>query len=149
VLHPICAQRLAHAALIATEHDVVVLSGWAPVAGARTEAALMAEAWAGRAGQLVIDPDAQSTVGNATNALDDVHRVGASHVVVVTSPWHAPRAAVIFRWCLRNTGATIVTAAAPGGGIREWLGELPRWIVLPLQLATNWPGPCRPPSNPP
>lgn len=149
VLHPVCAQRLAHAALIATEHDVVVLSGWARVAGASTEAALMAEAWAGRAGELVIDPDAQTTVGNATNALDDVRRAGASEVVVVTSRWHAPRAAVIFRWRLRNSGARIVTAAPPGGGIGDWLRELPRWIVLPLQLATDWPGPHRPPSNPP
>ncbi|MCP5034727.1 MAG: YdcF family protein [Actinomycetia bacterium] len=97
ILHPVCAQRLAHAATIATEHDAVVLSGWARVPGTRPEAELMAEAWTGRVSELVIDPDARTTVGNATNSLNDVLRVGATDVVVVTSRWHAPRAAAAFR----------------------------------------------------
>ncbi len=146
VLHPICAERLAHAAKISTEHDVVVLSGWARVPGTRPEAELMAEAWAGRSGELVVDPDARSTVGNATNAIDDVWRSGADEVVVVTSRWHAPRAAAAFRWRLRSTGATVVTAAPAGGCVGDWLRELPRWLMLPLQLATDRPGPARRPG---
>lgn len=143
VLHPICAQRLAHAATIATERDVVVLSGWAHVPGTRPEAELMAEAWVGECCELVIDPDAHSTVGNATNTIDDVYRTGADAVVVVTSRWHAARAAAAFRWRLRKTGATVVTAAPPGGGIGDWLRELPRWFILPLQLATDRTKPSR------
>ncbi len=140
VLHPVCAQRLAHAATIATEDDVVVFSGWARVPGTRPEADLMAEAWTGRASDLVVDPDAPTTVGNATNSVDDVHRTGATEVVIVTSRWHAPRAAAAFRWRLRNTDATVVATAAPdSGSVWRSLGELARWVILPLQLATGRP----------
>ena len=72
--------------------DVVVLSGWARVPGTRSEAELMAAAWSGVAREVVVDPDARTTVGNARNALDDILRVGAGEVVVVTSRWHAARA---------------------------------------------------------
>ena len=134
-LHPVCAHRLAHAAAITTKDDVVVLSGWARPPGIRAEAELMAEAWAGQARELIIDPLARTTVANAANAFDELSRTEASQVVVVTSRWHAPRATAIFRWRLRNSDATVVTAVAPGGGLRQWLRELPRWAILPLQLA--------------
>lgn len=143
-LHPICAERLAHAASIATDDDVVVLSGWARLPHQTPEANLMAENWVGRARELVLDPDARSTVGNAANALDDVERTAASEVVVVTSRWHGPRAATIFRWRLRATGAHIVTSTPSSwGGVLRWLSELPRWLVLPIQLATGRPDPGR------
>ena len=64
----------------------------------------MAAAWRGRAREVVVDPDARTTVGNAINALDDVRRVGAREVVVVTSRWHAPRARAAFRLVLRGSG---------------------------------------------
>ncbi|MGI9616984.1 MAG: YdcF family protein [Acidimicrobiales bacterium] len=143
-LHPICAERLAHAASIATDDDVVVLSGWARLPHLTPEAALMAESWDGRARELVLDPDARSTVGNAANALDDVERTRASEVVVVTSRWHGPRAATIFRWRLRATGARIVTSTPSSwGGVLRWLSELPRWLILPIQLASGRPDPGR------
>ena len=44
-LHPVAAARLARAAEISTDDDVVVLSGWARVPGTRSEAELMAAAW--------------------------------------------------------------------------------------------------------
>ena len=135
-LHPICRERLAHAATIATEDDVVVLSGWARVPGTRSEAELMAAAWSGLNRELVVDPDAKSTVGNATNSIDDVVRTGATEVLVVTSRWHAPRAAAAFRWRLRKGVATVITTAPPrGGGVQNWLREVPCWAILPLQLA--------------
>ncbi len=49
VLHPVGAARLARAAEVSTEEDVVVLSGWARVAGTRSEAELMAASWKGQA----------------------------------------------------------------------------------------------------
>ena len=138
VLHPICVERLEHAARIATEHDVVVLSGWARVPGTRSEAELMASAWTGQARELVVDPDARTTVGNATNAVDDVLRTKATEVIVVTSRWHAPRSAVAFRWRLRGSGATVVTTVPRGPGrFRDWLRELPCWVLLPFQLVAK------------
>jgi hypothetical protein len=140
VLHPICVERLAHAAKIATEDDVVVLSGWARAPGTRSEAELMAAAWAGQARELVVDPDAKTTVGNATNAVDDVRRTKATDVLVVTSRWHAPRAVAAFRWRLRGCGVRVVTSAPDsGGGVRDWLRELPCWVILPFQILTNRP----------
>ncbi len=137
-LHPVCAERLEHAATIATENDVVVLSGWARVPGTQPEAELMATAWHGRARELVIDPVARTTVDNATNAVDDVHRTRPAEVIVVTSRWHAPRAAAVFKWRLRRSDAKVVVAAsASAGSIGDWLRELPSWLVLPLQLSAR------------
>ncbi len=134
-LHPIAAARLRHAAEISTEHDVVVLSGWARVPGTRPEAALMAEAWAGTAREVVVDPDARTTVGNAINALDDVRRVAPAQVLVVTSGWHAPRAKVIFVWQLRSNPVEVVTSSPlEPRNIRALIHEIPRWAILPVQL---------------
>ena len=84
-LHPVCAARLARAAELTTDDDVVVLSGWSRHPERRSEAELMAEAWSGPALELVLDPNARSTAENAANAIDDVVRAGADVVVVVTS----------------------------------------------------------------
>lgn len=143
-LHPVCARRLAHAARIATATDVVVFSGWARVPGTRPEAELMAQAWAGEAREIVVDPDARTTLDNAANTLDDVRRLRAMEVVVVTSRWHAPRARAVFAWRLRGTGATVVTSSPrERPGLRTWLHEIPRWLILPLQLATSRPDSAR------
>ena len=134
-LHPIGAARLARASELSTGNDVVVLSGWARVPGTRSEAELMASAWQGSARELVLDPNARTTVGNAANALDDVRRVGAGEVVVVTSQWHAARAKAAFRLLLRRSGVR-VTAASPRErrDLRASLRELPLWLLLPVQV---------------
>jgi uncharacterized SAM-binding protein YcdF (DUF218 family) len=135
-LHPVCAARLARAAEVSTSADVVVLSGWARVPGTASEAELMAQAWAGQAREVVVDPVARTTVGNAANALDDVRRVGARDVLVVTSRWHAPRAAAAFRLALRGTGARVTTASPrESRNLRAALRELPLWLLLPAQVA--------------
>jgi uncharacterized SAM-binding protein YcdF (DUF218 family) len=130
----VCAARLARAAELSTDADVVVLSGWSRVAGTRSEAELMARAWRGRAAELVVDPDARTTAENAANALDDIHRVDADEVVVVTSGWHAPRARAAFRWLLRGRGIRLRTASPAGRSVRATLRELGLWPVLPGQL---------------
>jgi DUF218 domain len=91
-LHPVCAARLAHAAELTTADDVVVLSGWARAPHAQSEAELMHASWRGQAREVVVDPDARTTVENLANALNDVLRVGALEVVIVTSAWHEARA---------------------------------------------------------
>jgi uncharacterized SAM-binding protein YcdF (DUF218 family) len=134
-LHPVGAARLARAAEISTEDDVVVLSGWARVTGTRSEAELMASAWQGSARELVVDPDARTTVGNAANALDDIRRVGARQVVVVTSRWHAARAKAAFRLLLRGDHVCVTTASPPESpDLRSALRELALWPLLPAQL---------------
>ena len=136
-LHPVGAARLARAAEISTLDDVVVLSGWARVPGTRSEAELMAEAWTGSARELVVDPDARTTVGNAANALDDIRRVGALEVVVVTSRWHAARAKAAFRMLLRDSGVGVTATFPPERrNLRAGLRELPLWALLPAQVWT-------------
>ena len=134
-LHPIGAARLARAAEISTARDVVVLSGWARVAGTQPEARLMAAAWAGSAAEVVVDPDARTTVGNAYNALDDIRRVGARELVVVTSRWHAPRAKAAFRVLLWRRSVRVKAAFPPeSANLGAMIRELPLWALLPAQL---------------
>ncbi len=133
-LHPVCAARLERAAQISTPDDVVVLSGWARVRDTHPEAELMRAAWSGAAREVVLDPDARTTVENLANALDDVHRVGAREVVVVTSTWHARRAGAAMRWLLRGTGIDVRSVSPPGWTARAALRELLLWPLLPFQL---------------
>lgn len=137
-LHPICAARLARAAEVATEEDVVVLSGWSRVRGRWSEAELMAAAWSGAARELVLDPDARSTVENAANAIVEVLRSGADTVVVVTSRWHAARAKAVFRWFLRGRGVRVnVATPLDAGATHDRLRELALWTLLPAQLSRS------------
>jgi len=133
-IHPICAARLVRAAEVATSDDVVVLSGWARTAEARSEAELMREAWHGVAREVIVDPDARTTVENMANAVNDILRVGAREVVVVTSSWHAPRAKAALRWLLLHTGIRVRSASPSGRSRRGSLRELALWPLLPFQL---------------
>lgn len=133
-LHPICAARLARAQDLAGPNDVVVLSGWARAPHQRPEAELMAEAWRGYAAEVVVDPDARTTVHNVANAVNDVLRVGAREVVVVTSSWHAARARWAMRWLLLHTGITVRSASPDGRSLGALARELPLWALLPAQL---------------
>ncbi len=133
-LHPVCAARLERAAEVATADDVVVLSGWARSPGSSSEAELMRAAWRGSAREVVVDPDARTTVENMANALNDVLRVGAREVVVVTSSWHAARARAALRWLLLHTGVRVGSASPPGRSRRSSLRELALWPLLPFQL---------------
>ena len=133
-LHPICAARLARAAELSTADDVVVLSGWARTAGSQPEAQLMRAAWRGAAREVVVDPDARTTVQNLANALNDVLRVDASEVVVVTSSWHARRATAAMRWFLRRRDVGVSAESPAGRSTRAALRELALWPLLPFQL---------------
>ena len=133
-LHPVCAARLERAAEVTTAEDVVVLSGWARVPETHSEAELMRAAWRGEAGEVVVDPDARTTVDNMANALNDVLRVGAREVLVVTSSWHAPRAKAALRWLLRHTGIRVRSVTPPGRSKMAALREVPLWLLLPFQL---------------
>jgi uncharacterized SAM-binding protein YcdF (DUF218 family) len=133
-LHAVCAARLRRAAEVATAEDVVVLSGWARPPGASSEAELRRAAWRGTAREVVVDPDARTTVENLANALDDVLRVGAREVVVVTSSWHAARATTALRRLLLHQGIRVRSTSPPGRSPRASLRELALWPLLPFQL---------------
>ncbi len=133
-LHPVCAARLARAAEISTTEDVVVLSGWARSADGTSEASLMAANWRGAAAEVVVDPVARTTAENAHNTLNDILRVGAREVIVVTSTWHARRARFAFRWLLRFTGVKVRSESPPGRSAAASVRELPLWLLLPFQL---------------
>jgi uncharacterized SAM-binding protein YcdF (DUF218 family) len=146
-LHPICAARLARAAEAATPDDVVVLSGWAREPHTRPAADLMRAAWRGPAREVVVDPDARTTVENLANALDDVRRAGAREVLIVTSSWHAPRAAVAMRWLLRGTEVDVRALSPPGRSTRATLRELVLWPLLPFQVWAAGRTGRRPPAR--
>lgn len=133
-LHPVCAARLTHAAELTTADDVVVLSGWARAPHAPSEAELMHASWRGPAREVVVDPDARTTVENLANALNDVLRVGAMEVLIVTSAWHEARAKAALRWLVRHTGVKVRSTSPPGASRRALLRELTLWPLLPFQL---------------
>jgi uncharacterized SAM-binding protein YcdF (DUF218 family) len=95
----------------------------------------MAAAWRGAAAELVVDPDARTTVGNAMNALNDIVRTGAREVVVVTSRWHAARARAAFRLLLWKRYVRVSAAFPPEPrNVVAMVRELPLWALLPVQL---------------
>jgi uncharacterized SAM-binding protein YcdF (DUF218 family) len=135
-LHPVCAARVDRAAELARADDVVVLSGWARARGATSEAQLMSRAWSGAPARMVLDDGARHTAENAAHAAQVARALGAREVVVVTSRWHAPRAALIFRWFLRGSGARVVVATARGplapGPVAR---EVAVWPLVAAQIA--------------
>ncbi len=135
-LHAICAARLEQAEAVARPGDAVLFSGWARSRGVRSEAELMAAAWRGPPAELVLGPDARTTVGNAHAAAETALRLGADEVVLVTSRWHEARASALFRAALRGTGIRLVLAPAGGDATRRARGrEKLCWLLVPAQAA--------------
>jgi hypothetical protein len=122
-LHAICEARLRHAEAIVREDDAVLLSG---------EADLMHGHW--RAGEVLLDPQARNTRENALGVAKAAREVGADEVVVVTSSWHAPRAAVLVRTALG--GSVRVTRSSPPDRPSAKLAarELFLLAALPVQI---------------
>ncbi|HET6689499.1 MAG TPA: YdcF family protein [Miltoncostaeaceae bacterium] len=135
-LHPVCAARVRRAGELATADDVVLLSGWARNRGGRSEAELMRRAWRGAPSRILLDDGARHTAENAVNAAQIARELGASEVLVVTSRWHAPRAALFFRWYLRGSGVAVRIASARGplaaGPVAR---EAAVWPLVPAQIA--------------
>jgi uncharacterized SAM-binding protein YcdF (DUF218 family) len=134
-LHPICAARLEHAARLAEEGDVVLLSGWSRHPSRLPEAELMRRAWRGPGAALLSDPDARHTAQNAANAAAHARELGAREVVVVTSSWHRARARALFRRLLPGLDVAVVGARTPGTA-RNYLREAAVFPLVPLQVRT-------------
>jgi hypothetical protein len=126
-LHPVCAERLAHAQRLAVSAGTVILSG---------EAELMRAAWSGPDVALICDPEARSTVENAVNVAATVRRLRVEELVVVTSSWHRARVSVLLRAALRRSGIRVSVEAAAGARPLLLLArEAACFALLPFQLA--------------
>lgn len=131
-LHPVCAARLARAESEARTDDVVLFSGWARRGFATAEADLMASSWTAPTRGKLVDRGARTTLGNAIGVGRAARKLGVDEVVLVTSPRHMRRAALLVRASLLGSGASVHgvtadTADAPGG-----LRELAAWAIAPL-----------------
>jgi uncharacterized SAM-binding protein YcdF (DUF218 family) len=127
-LHPICADRLAHAQGLAEGARAVVLSGY-------SEAEAMRSAWSGPDVPLICDSEARSTAQNVANIAATARELGVQEVVVVTSPWHRRRARLLAGTALRDSGIRLSVETARGPRSRLLLArELACWALLPLQL---------------
>lgn len=134
-LHPVCAARLAYAERLADGASAVVLSGFARHPRGFAEAELMREAWAGPVVPLVCDPDARTTADNAANVVAAAARLRASRLVVVTSRWHRPRAALLLRAALGGRAVHLSVLGAPGPRSPLLVArELLCFVALPLHL---------------
>ena len=134
-LHPVCAERLAHAERLAIGARAIILSGHARRSGS-PEAELMRAAWTGPTIRLTCDPEARSTSDNAVNVAAAARALGADELVVVTSPWHRARALVLLRAAMRGSGVRLSVVGA--GASRPPLPiarELVCLALLPFQLA--------------
>lgn len=132
-LHPVCRERLTLAAAEARPGDAVLLSGWARRRHSAPEAELMARAWRGAPGTVVLDRDARTTYGNAVGTAATARRLGAREVVLVTSGWHGRRASALVRAALRDTGLSVRVAPTKERGTRvARLRELLCWPLVPV-----------------
>ena len=132
-LHPVCRVRLALAEQEARPGDVVLFSGWARGSGLTSEADLMVASWTGAACTRLVDRGARTTLGNALAVARAARRLPADEVVLVTSRWHARRAATLVRAALHGSGATlrVVPAEEPIPPERR-LREAAAWLTVPL-----------------
>jgi hypothetical protein len=136
-LHAICRDRLERGAGEAGPNDAVLLSGWARRRHARSEAELMVCAWpANGTATLLVDHDARTTYGNAMAAASAARRLRVDEVVLVTSGWHARRAATLLRAALRDTGLPVQLAATSDrGSLVARARELLCWPLVPVLAA--------------
>jgi uncharacterized SAM-binding protein YcdF (DUF218 family) len=125
-LHPVCAERLAHAQRLAVSAGTVILSG---------EAELMRAAWSGPEVVLLCDSDSRSTADNARNIAAAARALGAKELAIVTSRWHRYRAGILVRAALRGSG--IGVRIEPAGSRRPLLlviREGACFALVPLQV---------------
>lgn len=133
-LHSVCAARLTRAAQETRPDDVILFSGWARGTSTHAEADLMVASWNGnpRARRL-IDRGARTTLGNARGVARAARAIDAEEVVLVTSRWHARRAAALVRAALAGSGARLRVAATDDRlSARQGVREVGAWLLVPV-----------------
>ena len=132
-LHPVCAARLARAAGEAAPGDVVLFSGWARSGAPSAEADLMVESWSGSTQTTLIDRSARTTLGNALAVARAARRLEVDEVVLVTSRWHARRAATLVGSALVGSRARLRVAPTDEPvSARRGLREAGAWLFVPF-----------------
>jgi uncharacterized SAM-binding protein YcdF (DUF218 family) len=132
-LHPVCSARLERAAAEAGPDDVVLFSGWRRGTAVAPEADLMAACWSTPTRAQLVDREARTTLGNAIAVARAARRLDVDEVVVVTSRWHAKRAAVLVRAALTGSGARLrVVPAEETFPPTRRLREAAAWLVVPI-----------------
>jgi len=132
-LHPVCAARLELAHAIARPEDVVLLSGWSRTGRSETEADVMAHAWRGPSGRVLLDRGARTTAGNAIGIARVARALEAEEVVLVTSSWHGRRARTLTRAALAGTPLRVELATTDErAASTARLRELACWSAVPV-----------------
>ena len=100
----------------------------------------MARMWTSPARARLVDRRARTTLGNAIGIARTAQLVGADEVVLVTSGWHARRAAVLVRAALARSGAELhVAATNERATTRHGLREVASWPIVPvLAFVATW-----------
>ena len=107
-LHPICAARLEHAAALAGENDVVLLSGWSRHPTALPEAELMRRAWPGATDALVVRPRRAGSPPRTRRTRPRMRASSASATSSSSRPGGTrPRAGILFRSLLPGVRVTV------------------------------------------
>jgi hypothetical protein len=128
-IHPVCAQRVARAAELAGDGDVVFLSGTA------RELELMDAAWPPSSGRPKLDL-ARRTADSVIAALRLADQAGAAEIVLVTSWWHRGRAERMLQRALRGQTVRGRAVGAPSSrSARQHVHELASSPLAPIQLA--------------
>ena len=95
----------------------------------------MQDAWPGPAAAVIREDAALTTAENAAHVREIALALGVREVVVVTSRWHSPRAAALFRRSFRGTGVRVTAAPAlTGSSPSLLLREAACFAALPVQL---------------
>jgi uncharacterized SAM-binding protein YcdF (DUF218 family) len=131
-LHVVCATRLERAMAEAAPDDVILFSGWARGTSPHAEADLMAASWTGSGRTRLIDRHARTTLGNALAVARAARRVEADEVLLVTSRWHARRAATLVRLALGTRTRLRVAPTDERMSARRGAREAGAWLMTPL-----------------
>ena len=93
----------------------------------------MVDSWRTPVRGVFVDRGARSTLGNAIGIARAAREVEATEVLLVTSPWHARRAAVLVRASLRRSGVRVrVVAGNDRPTVRSGIRELVAWAFVPV-----------------
>ena len=125
---PTLARRADHAAALWRAGKVDLLVGCGGLGRhPPAEARVMADLWRAAgvpAAAIALEETSTTTRANVTQALPILRALGATEVVIVTDPYHAPRAWLIARQA--GLPARVSTPAWRSVGPRQWLRHLPR-----------------------
>jgi uncharacterized SAM-binding protein YcdF (DUF218 family) len=96
-ISPVCRRQVTAAGHLAAERgvDAVVFTGRSRGPGP-SEAEQMLDAWSGPEVELVVEPEARTTVENAARTLPLLRERGIERALVVTAPLHVYRSRFFF-----------------------------------------------------